>query len=136
MIERYTASRRRATLVAFLIEADERLTDAAINMADKLIGSMFISAKNAKARKYEATAKDVSRLMHLFRGTIDALADASETDSDPINTINASVGWANLLRARHEVAEIADTADQDPSDYCRRPLCDTTKVCTGANRGA
>ncbi|MCQ9148146.1 MULTISPECIES: Tn3 family transposase [Brucella/Ochrobactrum group] len=114
IIERYTLSRRRATLVAFLIDAEERLTDAAIDMADKLIGSMFTRAKNAKARKYEATAKDVSRLMRLFRGTIDALAEAIETDSDPVDTINASVGWANLLRARHEVAEIADTADQDP----------------------
>lgn len=114
MIERYTLSRRRATLVAFLIDAEERLTDAAIDMADKLIGSMFTRAKNSKARKYQATAKDVSRLMRLFRGTIDALADAIETDSDPIDTINASVGWANLLRARHEVAEMADTADQDP----------------------
>ncbi len=114
MIERYTPSRRRATLVAFLIDAEERLTDAAIEMADKLIGSMFTRAKNAKSRKYEATAKDVSRLMRLFRGTIDALANAIQTDSDPIDTINASVGWANLLRVRKEVAEIADTADQDP----------------------
>jgi len=38
MIQRYTPSRRRATLVAFLLDLEERLTDSALEMADKLIG--------------------------------------------------------------------------------------------------
>ena len=41
MIERYATTRRQATLVAFLIDIEERLTDSALEMADKLIGSMF-----------------------------------------------------------------------------------------------
>jgi len=114
MIERYAASRRRATVVAFIIDIEERLTDAAIEMADKLIGSMFTRAKNSQARRYVATSKDVSRLMRLFRGTIDALANAVESDSDPLEAIDTSVGWATLLRVRHEVETIAETADQDP----------------------
>ncbi|WP_292594769.1 DUF4158 domain-containing protein [Mesorhizobium sp.] len=67
LIERYTASRRRATLVACLIDLEERLTDAAIEMADKLIGTAFSRAKNTQARRYAATSKDVARLMRLFR---------------------------------------------------------------------
>jgi hypothetical protein len=51
LIERYTGSRRRATLVALLIDLEERLTDAAIEMADKLIGTMFARAKNTQARR-------------------------------------------------------------------------------------
>ena len=38
---------RRATLVAFLLDLEERLTDNALEMADKLIGSIFTRAKNA-----------------------------------------------------------------------------------------
>jgi hypothetical protein len=98
----YTASRRRATLVACLIDLEERLTDAAIEMADKLIGTAFSRAKNTQARRYAATSKDVARLMRLFRGTIDALSLALNNDSDPIETIDETVGWAALLRARHE----------------------------------
>lgn len=52
--------------------------------------------------------------MRLFRGTIDALADAIESDSDPLEAIDTSVGWATLLRVRHEVEAIAETADRDP----------------------
>src|SRR3546814_1562675 len=76
MIERYIPSRRRATLVAFLLDLEERLTDNALEMADKLIGSIFTRAKNAQARSYATTSKNVARLMLIFRRTIDALTDA------------------------------------------------------------
>nr|WP_168169019.1 DUF4158 domain-containing protein [Shinella sp. HZN7] len=108
LIERYTGSRRRATLVAFLIDLEERLTDAVIEMADKLIGNMFTRAKNTQAQRYVATSKDVSRLMRLFRGTIDALSAAQENDVDPIEAIDESVGWATLLKVRHEGAMVGN----------------------------
>lgn len=114
MIERYATARRHATLVAFLIDIEERLTDSALEMADKLIGSVFTRAKNAQARNYAATSRDVARLMQMFRQTIDALNTAVENDEDPIDVLNASVGWHNLLKVRHEVASIADTANVDP----------------------
>jgi len=114
MIERYSRARRRATLVAHLIDLEERLTDAAIEMADKLIGGVFSRAKNAQARRYVATTKDVSRLMRLFRGTIDALSMAVENNADPIAAIDKSVGWETLLKARAEVGTVAETADEDP----------------------
>jgi TnpA family transposase len=114
MIERYTRARRRATLVAHLIDLEERLTDAAIEMADKLIGGVFSRAKNAQAKRYVATTKDVSRLMRLFLGTIDALSVAVENNDDPIAAIDKSVGWETLLKARAEVGAVAETADEDP----------------------
>ncbi|GCA52888.1 tn3 transposase DDE domain protein [Sinorhizobium sp. KGO-5] len=114
LLERYTASRRRATLVACLIDLEERLTDAAIGLADKLIGNAFSRAQNKQTRRYAATAKDVGRLMRLFRGTIDALSTALDNDSDPIEAIDETVGWTNLLKARPEVAALAENADIDP----------------------
>lgn len=114
MIERYTRPRRRATLVAHLIDLEEGLTDAVIEMADKLIGGVFSRAKNAQARRYVATSKDVSRLMRLFRGTIDALSMAVENNDDPIAAIDKSVGWKTLLKARAEVGAVSETADEDP----------------------
>ena len=114
MIERYIPSRRRATLVAFLLDLEERLTDSALEMADKLIGGIFTRAKNAQARSYAATSKNVARLMLIFRRTIDALTDAVDTGEDPMEVLDASVGWHTLLKARPEVATIAETANLDP----------------------
>ena len=114
MIERYTPSRRRATLVAFLLDLEERLTDSALEMADKLIGGIFTRARNSQARSYATTSKNVARLMLIFRSTIDALTDALDTGEDPMEALDASVGWTTLMRVRPEVATIAETASLDP----------------------
>jgi len=114
LMDRYTTARRRATIVAMLLDLEARLTDAAIEMADKLIGSTFTRGRNAQARQYAATSRDVGRLMRMFCGTIDALTSAAATDSDPLEAVDEAVGWAKLLRVRGEVAEIADMADIDP----------------------
>jgi hypothetical protein len=72
-------------------------------MADRLIGGAFTRARNAQERNYTATAKDVGRLMRLFRGTLDALSEAADTDADAHSVLESQVGWAKLMRARAEV---------------------------------
>ena len=114
MIERYATARRHATLVAFLIDIEERLTDAAIEMADKLIGGVFTRAKNAQARNFAASSRDVGRLMTIFGKTIDALTGAVDSGEDPIDAIDTAVGWHHLLKIRNEVAGIASAAHRDP----------------------
>jgi hypothetical protein len=105
---RYATRRRRAILVATILDLEARLTDAVLNMADKLIGGLFAKARNATRRHYTAGASDVARLMRLFHGTIEALAVAHESD-----LVDEAVGWANLLRVRGEVENLADLADKD-----------------------
>jgi TnpA family transposase len=113
LIDRYAPHRRRATLVALLIDLEVRLTDAALDMADKLIGNAFTRAKHAKEKSVVATTKDVGRLMRMFHGTIEALGLAQDSDRDAFAVVDEAVGWAKLLRVRGEVADLADLADQD-----------------------
>lgn len=107
---RYSEHRRHAILVAAVLDLETRLTDAVLDMADKLIGGLFAKARNAARRRYAASASDVGRLMRLFHGTIEALASAQESDDDAFD----AVGWAKLLRVRSEVQELADLAGQNP----------------------
>lgn len=111
---RYAARRRRAILVATALDLEARLTDAVLDMADKLIGGLFTKARNATRRRYAASSGDVGRLMRLFRGTIDALAVAQEDDRDALAAVDETVGWAKLLRVRGEVEDLANLADEDP----------------------
>src|SRR3546814_6907182 len=83
-------------------------------MASKPLVRSFTRAKNAQTLNYSTTAKNVARLMLIFRRTIDTLTDAVDTGEDPIEALDASVGWNTLLRARPEVATIAETASLDP----------------------
>lgn len=111
---RYAAHRRRAILVATVLDLETRLTDAVLDMADKLIGGFFAKARNATRRRYAASAGNVSRLMRLFHGTIDALAAAQDGKGDAFKAVDDAVGWAKLLHVRSEVEELANLADEDP----------------------
>jgi hypothetical protein len=111
---RYTAGRRRAILVATTIDLEARLTDAVLDMADKLIGGLFARARNTTRRRYAASAGDVGRLMRMFHGTIEALAVAQANERDAFEAVDEAVGWAKLLRVRSEVEDLAKLANEDP----------------------
>jgi Domain of unknown function (DUF4158) len=113
-IGRYTAHRRRAILVAAVIDLEARLTDAVLEMADKLIGGLFARARKARERRYIAGTRDVGRLMRLFHDTIEALAAAQSSERDVFTVVDETVGWAKLLRVQREVGELADLAGEDP----------------------
>lgn len=72
-LQRDTAHRRRAILAASVIDLESRLTDELLDMTDKLILGMFSWAQKSTERRYVSSTWDVSRLMRLFDGTINAL---------------------------------------------------------------
>jgi hypothetical protein len=110
----YAVHRRRAILVATVLDLEMRLTDAVLDMADKLVGGFFAKARNATRRRYVASARTVGRLMRLFHGTIDALVAAQEGKRDAFEAVDDAVGWPKLLRVRAEVKDLANLADEDP----------------------
>jgi TnpA family transposase len=111
---RYAARRARAILVATACDLENALTDAVLDMADKLIGGMFAKARNATRQRYVASAADIGRLMGLFHGTIEALAAAQKSDSDAFEAVDDAVGWPKLLHVRQDVRALADLASEDP----------------------
>ncbi len=111
---RYADQRRHAILAATVLDLEARLTDAVLDMADKLIGGLFAKARNAARRRYAASAGDVGRLMRLFHGTIEALAAAQEKNADAFDAVDDAVGWPRLLRAREQVRDLAALAGEDP----------------------
>src|SRR3954453_1960262 len=110
---RYAARRRHALLAVLVLDLEARLTDAALDMTDRLIGGLFARARNAKRRRYAGSTRDVGRLMRLFHGTIGALAAAQEGDRDAFEAVDEAVGWPRLLRVRGEVEALADLAEED-----------------------
>lgn len=114
LIGRYTPSRRRATLAAMVLDLEARLTDAALDMADRIIGGSFTRGNNKQKKSYAATTRDVGRIMRLFDRTVAALEEAQESGIDGFAAVDASVGWDKLLRARGEARRIADLAEENP----------------------
>ncbi len=114
LIGRYTPSRRRATLAAMILDQEAKLIDAALDMADRIIGGSFTRGNNRQKKSYAATTREVGRIMRLFDRTVTALAEAQESSTDGFAAVNAAVGWDELLRARGEARTIADLADENP----------------------
>ena len=113
LLARYRASRRHAVMTALVLEHEGRLTDAVLEMTDRIVGGCFTRGGNSKERSYVATGRDVGRLMRLFHSTIDALATAQEGGIDGFEAVDKAVGWDKLLRARPQAASIADLAEED-----------------------
>ena len=113
LLSDYSARRRRATLVASLIDLETRLSDAAIEMFDKLVGSLFTRARRGQERRYQASTRDVGQLMRLFGRTIAALSEAREGDGDVIAVIDEAVSWHRLLAAKPQVDALAELAGKD-----------------------
>jgi len=114
LIGRYTPSRRRATLAAMILDLEAKLIDAALDMADRIIGGSFTRGNNKQKKHYAGTKRDVGRIMRLFDRTVAALAEAQESGSDGFAAVDAAVGWDKLLRARTEARSIAELADENP----------------------
>lgn len=113
-VGRYAAHRRRAILAANVIDLEARLTDALLDMMDKLIGGLFARARKAKERRYVASTRNVGRLMRLFHGTIEALETAQKERREGFAVVDEVVSWPKLLRVRGEVRTLADLAEEDP----------------------
>jgi NAD(P)-dependent dehydrogenase (short-subunit alcohol dehydrogenase family) len=114
LIGRYTPSRRRATLAAMILDLESRLTDAALDMADRIIGGSFTRGNNKQKRSYAETTRDVGRIMRLFDQTVGALAEAQESGMEGFAAVDAAVGWDKLLRARGQARQIADLTEENP----------------------
>lgn len=106
-IQRLVPERRRATLAAFVIEKQAAITDLAIDMFCKLIGSTRRKAEiNQKERRLKAAeVLEVVALDHIKLGQ--ALLDARDGKTDFASAITASLGWDGLIASMAAAASVA-----------------------------
>ena len=102
--------RRTALLIAGVADLEVRLTDAALAMFCKYVGSLFTKARGRDERRFQTTKRDVARTLRLFRRTIAALKQAKETGEDGVAVIEREVGLAKLDRALPVIEAVADVA--------------------------
>ena len=76
-----------------MVVLEARLIDAALDMADRMIGGSFTRGGNAKQRVFAATTGDIGRLMRMFSRTVDAL----DGSIDAFAAVDDAVGWHRLL---------------------------------------
>jgi hypothetical protein len=113
--ERFTAQhlralsllRRRATLVATVLETTARLTDDGIGLFDRTVGRMF---RRAEAREEDAVLRDARAAndkVRLFAKLGAALIAAKEGDASLDGAVVSAIGWEKLAASVAEAERLA-----------------------------
>lgn len=108
---RFSPERRLAILVAFVIERQAALTDLAIAMFDKLLGTARRRAETSRRERLLSQAQRLTEVArtHLVLGR--TLIDARRTEADLRQAIEDTLGW-DRLAASLDIAAGALGADE------------------------
>lgn len=119
-LRRLERRRRLATLVAFAIEMEAALTDAALVMVEKLVGSLFRRADRTRSERLLGQArllKDTARV-HVRLGRL--LMEARASGRDPLRAIDDRIGWEQLERSVRFAEELTRSADDGLEEVIER----------------
>ncbi len=128
--------RRRATLVAAVLDAATRLTDGGVELFDRAVGRMF---RRAEAREQDALLRDTRAIndkVRLLARLGAALIEAREAKADLEAAVADAVGWDRLARGVAEAERLAwpDAADRGLAQP-RRPGQAAAAPGRGVGRG-
>jgi TnpA family transposase len=109
----YERQRRHATLVATSIELAASLTDQAIDLFDRLIGTMFRRAEGRQARAFQSDARAINQTVRHYARVGAAVIAAREQQQDAFAAIAKVIDWE---RFRASVAEAEKLARPEEFD--------------------
>ena len=95
-LSRFDKERRLATLVVFAREMEAILTDAAIAMFDKMLGSVFRRADYQHRERTVNRAKVLNASSRALLGMAKALLTAKAAGTDPLAAVESTIGWRRL----------------------------------------
>lgn len=108
------AGRRRATLVAYLLDRAAFLTDEALEMHDRMVGQALSKAKATRDENLKGRGKQVNEKVGLYAGVGKALIAARKSGEDPYALVEEFVPWERFVES---VAEAEDLALPEAFDF-------------------
>jgi TnpA family transposase len=105
--------RRHATLTALVLELSSTLTDEALNMFDRLVGSFFKKTERAHADQFHRSGKAINEKVRLYAQIGQALIVAKTSGSDPFVAIEQILPWAKFESTVTEAQTLAEPEQFD-----------------------
>ena len=109
-----SAVRRRGILVATLLELGPRLTDAALDTHDKLVGRMFRRAERRQLASLGEDRRAIHRALRLFAEAGAELVAARADGRDGFAAIEGAVGWDRFTAAVDDARALTARHGEDP----------------------
>ena len=110
----YERQRRHATLVAVTLELIADLTDQAIDLFDRLVGTIFRKVESRHARAFQADGRAINEKVRLYARVGAALIAAREGKQDPFDAITAVIPWDRFRASVAEAEALGRSEDFDP----------------------
>lgn len=112
-VSRFDTHRRLATLVVFAREMEAILTDAALAMFGKLLGSVFRRAENKHKENLVARAKALDAPTRALLGMAKAMLAAKAKGEDQVAAVERALGWERLKALVEEADKTVADARTD-----------------------
>ncbi len=109
-----STARRRATLIATVLDTLPRVTDDAISTFDRLIGRLFRRAERRAGEALQRDARSLNDKVKLLARLGQALIDAKDGDADVFGAVESIIGWPQLKVA---VSDAKRLVRGDGPDY-------------------
>src|SRR3984893_13165120 len=109
----YERQRRHATLVAVALDLAASLTDQAVDLFDRLIGTMFRKANERHARAFQADGRAINEKVRLYARVGAALIAARDNKQDAFDAITAVIPWDRFLATVAEAMTLARSEEFD-----------------------
>ncbi len=118
----YERQRRHATLVAVSLDLAASLTDQAIDLFDRLVGTMFRKAEGRQARAFQSDARAINEKVRLYARVGAALITAHDGKQDAFGAITSVIAWERFRTTVAEAEVLArpetfDAYQQLPEHY-------------------
>ena len=112
-LSRFDATRRLAALVVFAREMEAILTDAALVMFDKMLGSVLRRADQAHKQHMVDRAKALDASTQALLGMAKAMLAAKACGEDQIAAVERALGWERLNTLVAEADQIVTETRKD-----------------------
>lgn len=109
----FERQRRLATLVAVVLDLSATITDEAIEMFDKMLGSLFRKSARRYAERFQQSAKAINEKARQFALVGRALIEAKKCAVDPLKAVMAVMPWEMLESSVQEAETLARPEEFD-----------------------
>lgn len=113
-LAKFTDVRRYATLVCIITEARATLTDEVIDLHERILGSLFSSAKRTQAERLQQTGKLIQSKLKQYVTVGQALLNARESGEDPWTAIEDVLPWQEFINSVEETRFLSRKGNFDP----------------------
>ncbi|MBS0503142.1 MAG: Tn3 family transposase [Proteobacteria bacterium] len=119
-LSRLDEVRRIATLCAFALEMEVALTDAAVFMMEKMIGSMFRRAARTRSDRLVEEAGRLKGIGKIYAALGRLLIEGRWKPEDPRDAIDREFGWPIIERSVRETELLTSGSEDGLEDVLER----------------